>query len=257
MNDADLSNTAAVGIIPARYGSTRFPGKPLALIAGKPMIQRVYENAVKAKLLTEVIIATDDKRIADLAESIGAKFVMTDTGIPTGTERVAAAAENSDADIILNIQGDEPLVPPELLDELVSTLIQNPDIPVCTPVTRIKSQNDLTDPNQARVVFDNNNRALYFTRSVIPFNRDIEEKSNWLQETEYWKHIGIYCFRKDFLFKFVKLPESRLEKAEKLEQLRFLENGYQVNVVKTNYSPVCVDVPDDIQKVELIIKELY
>ncbi|MFC1553639.1 3-deoxy-manno-octulosonate cytidylyltransferase [candidate division KSB1 bacterium] len=243
----------ALGIIPARYWSTRFPGKPLAPISGKPMIQRVYEQAVKAKKLTDVIVATDDDRIVECIEEFGGKYVMTESNIKTGTERVAAAAESIEADIILNIQGDEPLVPPEILDQLVETMISDTDIPVCTPVTKITSENDLSDPNQARVIFDNKDNALYFTRAAVPFNRDESDFKDWLSNGTYWKHIGIYCFRRDFLYKFVEMSEGRLEKIEKLEQLRILENGYQTKVVRTDYSPVCVDVPKDIKKVEKIL----
>ncbi len=246
----NATGTHAAGIIPARYGSSRFPGKPLADIAGKPMIQRVYENAEKASLLTRVLVATDDDRIAECVRGFGGEYVMTGTTIRTGTRRVAEAAKDVDADIIVNIQGDEPLAPPELFDELVGILLKNEDIPVCTPVTKITSHHDLTDPNQARVLFDNNGRALYFTRAAVPLNRDADSQQDWLSDETYWKHIGIYCFRREFLQTFIGLPEGRLEKIERLEQLRILEHGYPIMVVKTGYSPVCVDVPDDIAKVE-------
>ncbi len=240
----------AVGIIPARYGSSRFPGKPLAMIAGKPMIRRVYENAIKAELLDEVYVATDDDRIAAVIREIEGNYIMTDSAIDTGTERVAIAVKNIKADIVLNIQGDEPLAPPELLDNLVNAMIQDEGIPVCTPIVQIEEFRDLEDPNQVRVVIDKHNRALYFTRSVIPYNRDIKDRYEWQKETVYWKHIGIYCFRKEFLIDFVDMPEGILENSEKLEQLRILENGYPILAVKTDYSPVCVDVPEDIDIVE-------
>ena len=205
-------NTKAIGVIPARYGSVRFPGKPLAEIAGKPMIRRVFENAVHAAKLSRVIVATDDERIAECVRGFGGECVMTGKNIQTGTERVAKAVENIETDIVLNIQGDEPLVPPGLLDELVETLQEHDSIPVCTPVVQIKSYDDLIDPNQARVVFDDNFRALYFTRAAVPFNRDNKSPERWLEESNYWKHIGIYCFRRDFLFEFVRLPAGRPEK---------------------------------------------
>lgn len=244
-----MLSSKAAGIIPARYGSTRFPGKPLALIDGVPMIRRVYENARRAEHLDPVIVATDDDRIAGCIADFGGECIMTGTDIATGTERVAQAVADIDADIVINIQGDEPLVPPELLDRLVIEM-QQCDDPVCTPVVKITDPVDLFDPNQARVVFDNNMRALYFTRSPIPFNRDSEVKEDWVHEAVYYKHVGIYCFRRDFLFKFVELPEGRLEKLEKLEQLRILENGYSIRCVETDYKPVCVDVPEDIKRVE-------
>lgn len=245
-----VKRNKAIGVIPARYESTRFPGKPLADIAGKTMIRRVYENASKASALSQVIVATDDERIVEEVKSFGGEVVMTSPTIRTGTERVAKAVETGDAEIILNIQGDEPLVPPGLLDRLVDALIKNESIPVCTPVVKIQTYDDLVDPNQVRVVFDNNLHALYFTRAAAPFNRDNGVKENWFKQDDYWKHIGIYCFRRDFLFEFVKLPEGKLEKIEKLEQLRILENGHKILIVKTDYSPVCVDVPEDILKVE-------
>lgn len=246
-------STKAVGVIPTRYGSSRFPGKPLAQIAGKPMIRRVFENALRAAKLSRVVVATDDERIAECVRAFGGECVMTGKNIRTGTERVAKAVENIEADIILNIQGDEPLVPHELLDNLVEALQEHDDIPVCTPVVQIKSYNDLVDPNQARVVFDDNCRALYFTRAAIPFNRDNKSPERWLTESNYWKHIGIYCFRRDFLFEFVRLPAGRLERIERLEQLRILEHGYPILIVKTDYSPVCVDVPEDIARVEALL----
>lgn len=247
---AEKNEITAIGVIPARYGSTRFPGKALARIAGKPMIQWVYENALDSSRLSRVVVATDDERIAECVRSFGGEFVMTDKDIQTGTERVAKAVENCDSDFIINIQGDEPLVPPDLLDSLVDALRDYDDIPVCTPVVQIKSDRDLVDPNQVRVIFDNKFRALYFTRAVIPFSRDNKSPKDWISQADYWKHIGIYCFRRDFLFTFIRLPMGRLERIELLEQLRILEHGYPILVVKTDYSPVCVDVPEDIAKVE-------
>jgi len=250
-----MKYSQAVGIIPARYGSTRFPGKPLALIAGKPMIQHVYENAVSARNLSRVLVATDDDRIAACVRGFGGECIMTDSDIATGTERIAQAAKSVNAGIILNIQGDEPLASPDLMDALVEALRHN-DVPVCTPVVRIASLEELSDPNQVRVVFDDNLHALYFTRAVIPFNRDANGQSTRVKTADYWKHIGIYCFRRDFLFTFVNLPYGRLEQVEKLEQLRILENGFPILIVKTTHNPVCVDVPDDIAKVEAALSSL-
>ncbi len=246
----EKTSEKAIGIIPARFGSTRFPGKPLALIAGKPMLRHVYENAVKSKSLDRVVIATDDDRIASCIREFEGEYIMTDSAIETGTERAAVVARDLDVDIVVNIQGDEPLVPPELLDDLVNTLSGKPDIPVCTPITRFENEIDVHDPNQVKVVLDKNDRALYFSRSLVPFNRDTIEISGIKRKTTYWKHVGIYCFRKDFLMEYVKWPTGELEKTEKLEQLRILENGYPVLTVKTDYSPLCVDIPDDIDLVE-------
>ena len=241
----------SVCVIPARYASTRLPGKPLALIAGKPMIQWVYKQAVKANLIDRVIVATDDEKIKNAVESFGGEVVITDPELPSGTDRVSAAIQNIDTDIEINLQGDEPFVEPELLNSMVSAFLDS-EIYMATPVRKIESIEELNDPNLVRVAKDINNYALFFTRSVIPYLRDFN-KEEWLNNFNFYKHIGIYAYRKTFLNILTSLPESRLEKAERLEQLRVLENGYKIFTIETNYDSISVDTLDDLNKVNRLI----
>jgi len=233
----------AIGVIPARYGSQRFPGKPLALIHGKPMIQIVYEQAKKASLCERIIIATDDERIFHAAQAFGADVWMTSSQHNSGTERVAEIAEKIQCPIIINIQGDEPLLQGQMIDDLIIAL-QDENIAVATLAVKIKDFALINDKNIVKVVTDKNGFALYFSRSPLPF-----------QPTDYFlQHIGIYGYQRDFLLKFGQLPESRLEKTEKLEQLRVLDNGYKIKVVETPFKTLSVDSPQDITKVEDILK---
>lgn len=238
----------SICVIPARYASTRFQGKPLALIAGKPMIQRVYERAKAAELIDRVIVATDNEKIRAVVESFGGQAVMTDPSLPSGTDRVAAVINNEDVDVVVNLQGDEPLIPSGLLSSLVK-VFDNSEIRMATPVKRIKTIEDLTDPNLVRVALDVNHYAMYFTRSVIPYLRDVNEREEWFKKFKYFKHIGIYAYRKSFLQQITRLPESSLEKAERLEQLRVLENGFKIYTVETDYESMSVDTPDDLRKI--------
>jgi 3-deoxy-manno-octulosonate cytidylyltransferase (CMP-KDO synthetase) len=234
----------ATGIIPVRYQSERFPGKPLALIKGKPMIQRVYEAAAKARLLSELIIATDDKRISDLATNLGAEVRMTSTSHLSGTDRAAEVAEQTKMPIIINIQGDEPLLREEMIDELVQTL-QDESIPMATLAARVNDINLLKDSNTVKVVVDKKGFALYFSRSPLPF-----------QAADYFfQHIGIYGYQKDFLLAFSQMKQTRLEKTENLEQLRALENGFKIKVIETPFLTIGVDSPQDIIKVEKYLEE--
>jgi len=226
---------SATGIIPARYSSQRFPGKPLALILGKSMVQRVYERVQTAKQLDRIIIATDDERIFKAAESFGAETWMTSPLHNSGTERTAEIASKIDSHIIINIQSDEPLIRGEMIDQLVVAM-QNKKISMATLVN---------DRNIVKVVSDNNGYALYFSRSALPFQ----------PFDFFWQHIGIYGFQRDFLLKFIKLPISRLEKTEKLEQLRALENGFKIKVLETSFSTLSVDSSKDIIKVENFLKK--
>jgi len=243
-----------VGIIPARYESSRFPGKPLVDIAGKPMIQRVVERANSASLLSKVIVATDDVRIQEHVLGFGGECVMTTKEIQSGTDRAALVANDLDADIVINIQGDEPLIEPDEIDQVAKILIENKDVLMGTLVKRITNCDDLINPNTAKVIMDTNGNAIYFSRSPIPFYRDIQDKEKWLEKHTYFKHVGIYSYRKDFLLKFSTWRPSILEKAEKLEQLRALEMGYQIHVTETTYEPICVDTPEDLEKVREIIE---
>lgn len=235
---------SAAGIIPVRYESRRFPGKPLALIKGKPMVQWVWERAARAKFLDRILIATDDERIYRAAESFGADVVMTSPQHASGTERVAEAAAELASPIVINIQGDEPLLQPDTLDALVNGL-QDPEVTMATLAVKRESADALADPNIVKVVVDGRGFALYFSRSPIPFG----ESKKFLQ------HIGIYGFKRDFLLRFSRLSPSRLEKIERLEQLRALENGFPIKVLETSYLSLSVDTPEDIIKVESFLEE--
>jgi 3-deoxy-manno-octulosonate cytidylyltransferase (CMP-KDO synthetase) len=234
-----------IGVIPARYGSTRFPGKPLALINGKPMIQRVYEQVAESRLLDEVVVATDHEKIKETVESFGGNAVMTSTDHETGSDRMAEVTTKVEGDFYVNIQGDEPLIPCELVDALVEAAKEAPDA-VVTAKTPIENIDDVSNPNVVKVVTNNQGFALYFSRSVIPFNR-----AN--KETTYYKHLGIYGYPKAVINEFVQLPPSNLEEVEVLEQHRLLDNGYPIKVVETSYQVVGVDTPEDIEKVEKIL----
>jgi 3-deoxy-manno-octulosonate cytidylyltransferase (CMP-KDO synthetase) len=233
----------ATGIIPARYHAERFPGKPLALLQGKPMIQRVYEAARTAKNLDGVIVATDDNRIYQAAQDFGAEARMTSSSHRTGTDRVAEVAQEINTPIVINIQGDEPLIQGEAIDKLVEVL-QDEDIPMATLAVKEDNLNLLNDSDVVKVIPDKDGFALYFSRSPLPF-----------QAYDYfWRHIGIYGYQKDFLQKFCRIPPSRLEKTEKLEQLRALENGYRIKIIENQYSTLSVDSPEDIIRVENLLK---
>ncbi len=234
----------ASGIIPARYESHRFPGKPLALILGKPMIQRVYERVKQAESLENVIIATDDQRIFDASLSFGADVRMTSSGHRSGTSRVAEIAAQLDSPLIINIQGDEPLLHISMIEDLVQAL-QDEAIHMATLAVKDNQIADIEDKNIVKVVKDSEDFALYFSRSPIPFD----------SADYFWKHIGIYGYQRTFLLKFESLQKTRLEKTEKLEQLRALENGYRIKIVDTLHSILSVDTPEDIIKVENFLRE--
>jgi 3-deoxy-manno-octulosonate cytidylyltransferase (CMP-KDO synthetase) len=238
-------------IIPARFGSTRFPGKPLALINGKPMIQWVYENTDACNLVDKTIVATDSKEIRNAVCGFGGEAVMTSPDHETGTDRISEAAENIDAELIINVQGDEPVLPAAAIEEAVLPLVNDSTIPMGTLKTKILKKEEILDTNIVKVITDINDLALYFSRSVIPFDRDGHK------QVDFYRHIGLYVYRKDFLFKVSKMEQTLLEKAEKLEQLRVLENGYSIMVKETDYYPVGVDVPDDIIRVEKLMNGKY
>jgi len=238
-----------VAIIPSRYGSTRFEGKPLALIAGKPMIRMVYERAKQAEGMTKVVVATDDQRIFDVVRDFGGNVVMTLGENRSGTDRVAETAEKiglKPDDIVVNVQGDQPLIDPRCLDEVVEPLKsepRNPEFEMSTLAFKIVNKDEMTNPKDVKVVFDANGNALYFSRSPIPFSRDDSACS------DMYKHLGIYAYTRRFLETFRKLPSGRLESVEKLEQLRALEYGHKIRVVVTEYDSPEVDLPEDIEKV--------
>ncbi|MEJ2136322.1 MAG: 3-deoxy-manno-octulosonate cytidylyltransferase [Desulfofustis sp.] len=245
------NDVQVIAIIPARYKSNRFPGKPLALISGKPMIQHVVERARKVDLLTQVVVATDDSRIADCVESFGGEFVMTRDDHVSGTDRLAEAAAAlgvSDNDIVVNIQGDQPLFPPEIIEQVTRPLLEDPELPMSTLIYKIVRKEEINDPNHVKTVFDRDHNALYFSRSAIPFQRNPEQGT-----PTYYKHLGVYGYRKNFLLTFVGLPEGEWEHFEKLEQLRALEFGYRIKVVLTAHDSVEVDTREELSRVEELI----
>ncbi|MCR4439296.1 MAG: 3-deoxy-manno-octulosonate cytidylyltransferase [bacterium] len=239
----------AVGIIPARWDSSRFPGKPLADIAGKPMIQWVYGRAQRAALLSQVIVATDDERIEEAVRAFGGEVAMTPRKVASGTDRVALVARDMPVEIVVNIQGDEPLIEPGSIDQAVRLLIDDPEAVVGTLAREVRNPEELTDPNTVRVVLDRKGYALYFSRAAIPFVRDCPNPEEWLDHATFYNHIGLYVFRRSFLLKYATLPQTPLEKVEKLEQLRILEHGFRIRVGITNSVPLCVDTPADLERV--------
>lgn len=235
-----------VAILPARYGSTRFPGKPLVDIAGKPMIQHVYERTAQTRTVDRVIVATDDERIRAAVEAFGGEVQMTREDHPSGTDRLAEVAGQIEADLIVNVQGDEPLIDPVMIEAAVAPLIDDPAIKMGTLMTRISDPMEYSNPNIVKVVADQNGFALYFSRAAIPHGRDLD--LNELPESTF-KHIGLYVYRRDFLLQYPTLPETPLEQLEKLEQLRALEHGHRIRIVETDRQSIGVDVPDDVARV--------
>jgi len=233
-------------VIPARYESTRLPGKPLLEISGKSLIQLVYERAKESRNKDRVIIATDDQRIADAASSFGAEAVMTSSSCKSGTDRVFEAVKDTDADLVINVQGDEPFIRPDMIDLLFSVL-ENESLDVATLCTPVTNDKEYADPNTVKVVVDKNGFALYFSRASIPYVRNPNARPI------LYKHIGIYGFKRGFLGKFVSMQKSRLEEAESLEQLRILENGFRVRVLTTDYDGFGIDTMDDLQKARLVL----
>ncbi len=244
-----------LGVIPARYASQRFPGKPLAKIAGKPLVQRVYEQAAQARLIDRVVVATEDTRILEAVEAFGGDALLTSADCQTGTDRIAEVARQHDYDLVVNIQGDEPLMRPEMIDQLIQGMHETPDCAMGTLARKIESARVLENPNVVKVAVARNGNALYFSRSTIPYVRDARnnEPLEWLRLSTFYKHLGIYAFRKSFLLEFVRLPPSPLEATEKLEQLRALENGFTIKVWITPYDSIGVDRPEDIELVEKIL----
>ncbi|MUG68370.1 3-deoxy-manno-octulosonate cytidylyltransferase [Paenibacillus campinasensis] len=233
-----------VAVIPARYGSTRFPGKPLATIQGKTMIEHVYTKVLAARKIDEVWVATDDQRIVDEVSSFGGKCILTSANHQTGTDRIAECAESLAADIIINVQGDEPLIKGSMIDRLVEAFEDHNDLKMATFKSKIKDQSTVNDPNIVKVITNQAGFAIYFSRYAIPFNRDGRE------DLTYFKHLGIYGFKSSFLKEYVSLEQSPLELFESLEQLRALENGIQIKVIDTEETLISVDTPEDLKLVE-------
>ena len=246
-----------IGIIPARYGSTRFPGKPLVNISGKPMIQRVYEQATK--VLKTVVVATDDIRIKDVVKNFGGKAIITSIDHKSGTDRCAEAIKiinktsNEKYDVIINIQGDEPFIHPEQLKKIIKCFDKKNN-QIATLVKQINNIEDLEDINKPKVIINKNNEAIYFSRYPIPFLSRVE-KNDWLKKNTFYKHIGLYAYRYDILKKISKLEQSSLEIAESLEQLRWIENGYKIKVEFTEYENVSIDTKADLLKLNMSFDE--
>ncbi|NBP68459.1 MAG: 3-deoxy-manno-octulosonate cytidylyltransferase [Cytophagia bacterium] len=243
-----------LGVIPARFASTRFPGKPLVDVAGKTMVQRVYEQVKKATLVSDVVVATDDVRIMDHVQSFGGKAVMTSATHPSGTDRCFEAYQlmNDEFNYVINIQGDEPFIRPEQIDLLAALL--NGETYIATLVKELKDQESLFNPNVVKAVVSLSGKALYFSRSPIPHARNSKE-DNWLSQHKYFKHIGMYAYRTDVLEALTKLPVSPLEKIESLEQLRWLDNGYEILTTETKSETIGIDTPEDLQKALAYLKE--
>lgn len=237
-----------LGIIPARYASTRFPGKPLVDIDGKSMIRRVYEQVCAASLIDEVVVATDDARIYEHVQAFGGKVQMTASSHRSGTDRCAELADQmSQFDIVVNIQGDEPFINPGQIDQVIQPLMEQPKVEIATLAKRLKDQDALFDPNVVKVVFNQKRQALYFSRSTIPYLRDVPT-TQWLDQAKFYKHIGIYGFRREVLLELAKLVPGILEQYESLEQLRWLEAGYSIHVGVTQWETFGIDRPEDLTR---------
>lgn len=245
MESAERAKILAV--IPARYASTRFPGKVLAEIEGKPLVWHVHERTRQARLVTETVVATDDTRVVEALRPYGIEAFPTRPDHPSGTDRVAEVAQASDAAIVVNVQGDEPLIDPGTIDAAIRPLLDDPEVAMSTARRRITNPDLVGNPNVVKVVCDRRGRALYFSRSPIPFIRDAGERA--AQATAYWQHIGLYVYRRDFLLQYARMATSPLENLEKLEQLRALENGRPIAVVETEYESIGVDTPEDLEHV--------
>lgn len=236
-------------VIPARYASTRLPGKPLALIAGKPMIQHVYERACRALLPEEVIVATDNELVAEAVLAFGGKAVMTSPDHPSGTDRLAEVALNyPNVDVIVNVQGDEPMIPPEVIDKLAQAFEEDEDVQMATLKT-LMPEEDYANPNAVKVVTDQSGNALYFSRSLLPYPRKATE------DFKVYKHVGIYAYRRNFLLKYAALEPTPLEQIESLEQLRVLENGYRIKVLESKFQGIGIDTVEDLEAANKLFAE--
>jgi 3-deoxy-manno-octulosonate cytidylyltransferase (CMP-KDO synthetase) len=247
-----MDSSQMVIVIPARYGSTRLPAKPLVRLAGKPMIQRVYERAKLAKFAGRVIVATDDDRILKAVQDFGGEARMTRTDHRTGTERVAEVAAHVEGEVFVNVQGDEPLLDPAAVDAAVAALLEEPAAAISTVAVPIRTPADIMDPNVVKTVLDFDDNALYFSRAPIPWVRDSAHKIH----ARHLKHLGLYVFQRDALLEYPTLPQGELERLEQLEQLRWLENGWKIRVTEVEHDAVSVDVPEDVARAEKLLQEM-
>jgi 3-deoxy-manno-octulosonate cytidylyltransferase (CMP-KDO synthetase) len=245
-----------LGVIPARFASSRFPGKVLATIASKSMLEHVYERVSQARYLTSTIIATDDARVFEAARNFGARVRMTRPDHLSGTDRVAEIASAETYDLVVNIQGDEPLIDPAAIDAAILPMVHDDDIQMATLKKRIEDGSEITNPNVVKVVTDRSGDAIYFSRCPIPYHRDQGSgvRDQGPGAGPYFKHVGLYVYRRDFLLAYPELPVGPLEQAERLEQLRALENGYHIRVVETEYESLGVDTPEDLERVTQLFK---
>ena len=239
----------ALAVIPARYGSTRFPGKPLAQLAGKPVIQHVYERVAQAHRVEETVVATDDPRIVEAVERFGGRAVMTSPTARSGTERVAEVARAHSAQVVVNVQGDEPLVHPEMVDQVVDFLTRHRAVPMASLMRRVEHDEALTNPNVVKVVVDRDGFALYFSRAPIPF---VSGRPT-ADEPLAYQHVGMYGYQRQFVMQFPSLPPTPLEQLEQLEQLRALEHGYRIKLLETTHVTIGVDTPEDLRRVEALL----
>jgi 3-deoxy-manno-octulosonate cytidylyltransferase (CMP-KDO synthetase) len=246
-----MSDPEVVVVIPSRYAATRLPGKPLVNLAGKPMVQRVYEQAKLAQTVHRVLVATDDQRIVDAVQAFAGEARMTRSDHRTGTERIAEVAAHEPGDVFVNVQGDEPLIDPVAIDTAVAALLEDPPAQIATVATPIRHVPDIMDPNVVKTVLDFDSNALYFSRAPIPWVRDTQQKIH----VRYWKHLGLYVFQRDALLEYPTLPQGELEKIEQLEQLRWLENGWKIRVAEVEHDAVSVDVPEDVTRVEKLLQK--
>src|SRR6266436_1226577 len=246
-----MNSPQIVVVIPARYGSSRLPGKPLVSLGGKPMIQHVYERAKMAKRADRVIVATDDDRIIKAVQGFGGEARMTRVDHRTGTERVAEVAAHESGDVFVNVQGDEPLLDPAAVDAAVAALLEEPPAAIATVATPIKIPADIMDPNVCKVVLDFEESALYFSRAPVPWVPDTGNNV----EARHLKHLGLYAFRRDALLEYPTLPQGELERIEQLEQLRWLENGWKIRVAEVAHDAISVDIPEDVARVEKLLAQ--
>jgi 3-deoxy-manno-octulosonate cytidylyltransferase (CMP-KDO synthetase) len=244
-----MDDARVVVVIPARYGSTRLPGKPLVTLAGKPMIQRVYERVKLARRVDRIIVATDDERIVKAVEAFGGEARMTRADHRTGTERVAEVAAHEAGEVFVNVQGDEPLLDPVAVDAAVNSLLEEPAASISTVATPIRTPADIMDPNVVKTVLDFDGNALYFSRAPIPWVRDIASKI----QVRHLKHLGLYVFQRDALLEYPTLPQGELERIEQLEQLRWMEYGWKIRVAEVEHDAISVDVPEDVARVEKLL----
>ena len=246
------SKPNVLAVIPARYVSTRFPGKVLMEVAGKPIVQHVYERTCQARLVDECVVATDDERVVEALKPFRSNVVMTSPDHPSGTDRIAEVAASSSAEIIVNVQGCEAIIKPGMIDEAIQPVLDDPAVLMATLKHRITDPKEIDDPNVVKVVTDGRNRALYFSRAPIPAIRDVadEEARGWC----YYKHIGLYVYRREFLLSYAKMDPTPLEKLEKLEQLRALENGFEIVVAETEFDSIGVDSMEAFERVKRLLE---